>query len=99
VTDEAIGLAIAFAAGMLLGVVFFWGLWMTVATLHSAPRPGLRILGSLLLRFALVAAGLTVAARYGGWQHVIAAAVGFMLARVVLVRRVVPARPDRQAGS
>jgi F1F0 ATPase subunit 2 len=99
VTELAIGLAVSFAAGTLLGAVFFWGLWMTISTLHSAPRPALRILGSLMLRFALVAAALAVAARYGTWQHVIAAAAGFMMARVLLIRRVAVPRPDRQAGS
>ncbi|HSN81284.1 MAG TPA: ATP synthase subunit I [Polyangiales bacterium] len=71
--------------GALLGVAFFWGLWITVRGLRESDNPALRTMGSLALRFGLVLATFFVLTRYAGWKHALAAAVGFTVARFVLV--------------
>jgi F1F0 ATPase subunit 2 len=83
-------LAASFAAGGLLGLLFFWGLWLTVNSIVRAPHPALRVLGSLLLRFGLLLGGFYLLARYGGWQHLLAGAAGFTAARLLLLRRLPP---------
>jgi F1F0 ATPase subunit 2 len=75
-------------AGVLLGLVFFWGLWVTVNRIKAAGHPAILMLGSMLLRFALVLAAFYLLARYGGWEHLLAAVAGFTLLRIFLVWRV-----------
>lgn len=92
---ETLWLLVSFAAGGLLGLVVFVGLWLTVRGLDGARRPALRMLGSQALRLALVLGVFYLIITYGGWQHVLAALLGFTLLRVVVVRRMRP-RPAQK---
>ena len=83
----------SFAAGALLGLAFFWGLWATVKQLSQKQHPVLILLGSLTLRFGLILFGFFLLAQHGGWQQVISAAIGFTLIRVLIVRRFRPDTP------
>jgi F1F0 ATPase subunit 2 len=76
--------------GALLGLVFFLGLWATVRRLETTGNPVLWILGSLVLRFSFVLAGFFLLAHYGGWEHLLVAAVSFTLPRLFMVRRMQP---------
>lgn len=76
-------MSISFAAGVMLGVLFYGGLWITVRRLMVTRHPMAVTLGSLLLRMAVVLAGLLLVAR-GRWQNVLAALVGFAIGRVVV---------------
>lgn len=95
--NEATGLIAAFAAGAVLGLMFFWGLWLTVDGLGQTRRPALWTLGSLLLRFTLALAGFYLLARYAGWQHLVAAAAGFTLTRILLVHRLSLRQPHTES--
>jgi F1F0 ATPase subunit 2 len=75
------------AAGVLLGLLFFEGLWITIRNLQSVRHPAVLMLGSMLLRFAIVLGGFYLLARYGGWTHLLAAAAGLTLVRILLLRR------------
>jgi F1F0 ATPase subunit 2 len=92
---ETLWLLVSFAAGGLLGLVVFVGLWLTVRGLDRARRPALRMLGSQALRLGLVLGALYLIIVYGGWQHALAALLGFTALRVVLVRRIRP-RPAQK---
>jgi len=72
--------------GTALGLFFLWGLWLTVRTLPASNRPALLMLASLLLRFGVVVAGFFLVARYGQWQHLLIAAAGFTLPRLLIGR-------------
>ena len=85
--SDAVRLLLACSAGLLLGLAFFWGLWLTVSGLDRAEHPVRRVLSSLLLRFGLVIGGFYLLAGLGSWQTVVAAAVGFVLARFLVIRR------------
>ncbi|MBI1358420.1 MAG: ATP synthase subunit I [Acidobacteria bacterium] len=82
---EALALAAPFAAGLLLGAVFFGGLWWTVRKALSASRPALWFLASLLLRTGLVLGGFYWLAG-GGWPRLAAALAGFVAARILALR-------------
>lgn len=88
-------LLVSFAAGGLLGLVVFVGLWHTVRGLDRARRPALRILGSQALRLGLVLGVFYLIVTYGGWPHVLAALLGFIALRIVVVRRIRP-RPAQE---
>ncbi|MBE0619727.1 MAG: ATP synthase subunit I [Burkholderiales bacterium] len=82
--NEPLSLAFALAAGLLLGAMFYGGLWWTVRRGVSSRRPALLFLGSVLLRMGLALAGLYFVAA-GHWQRLLLCLLGFVLARIVVL--------------
>jgi F1F0 ATPase subunit 2 len=78
-------LILALAAGLLLGAVFFGGLWWTVRKGVSSKNPALWFLGSFLLRISLVLLGFYFVGR-GDWQRLMASLLGFIIARFCVMR-------------
>ena len=90
----------AFAAGMLLGVAYFLGLWATIRHLGRSRHPALWMLASLLLRMAVLLAGFGLLARFGGWQAVLAGLAGVLGVRFYLQGRLAaPPHDDAQRVS
>ena len=94
-------LAPALAAGILLGVFFFGGLWWTVIRGVSSQQPALWFFGSMLLRMSIALAGFYFV---GGehWERWLLCLLGFVLARVVvewLTRRPVERHNSRPPES
>ena len=85
----------AFAAGASLGVLFFYGLWITIKNIDQARNPAARMLGSMLLRLSVVLTGFYSVGYYTGFTGLLAAASGFMLARLLIVSRIAPIVPSR----
>ena len=75
--------------GVLLGAVFFGGLWWTVQRAMSSDRVALWLFGSLFLRTAIVLGGFYLACG-DDWQRWLGALIGFGLARVVVTRIIRP---------
>jgi F1F0 ATPase subunit 2 len=84
--SEPIPVALALAAGMLLGALFFGGLWWTVRRGMASPSPALWFLCSLPTRLGVVLTGFYYV---GGedWQRWLPCLVGFMLARSIVKHR------------
>ncbi|MCW8827436.1 MAG: ATP synthase subunit I [Gammaproteobacteria bacterium] len=91
--------AASFSAGVLLGLFFLQGLWVTVKHLDKAPRPALRLLLSTVVRFAIVLGCFYFLARYAGWQHVITAVLGFSLLRFYVIRRLSSTKQRQKRGT
>jgi F1F0 ATPase subunit 2 len=89
-------LALAFVAGALLGAFFFGGLWWTVQKGVSSQSPALWFLGSLVLRTAAILAGFYIVSQ-GHWSRLVACLLGFLIARVIVVKRLTRAPDDEQA--
>jgi len=83
--NEWLTLALAWMAGLLLGAIFFGGLWWTVRLGLASRRPALLFLGSLLLRTVVVVAGLYFVGD-GHWQRLLACLFGFVIARIIVTR-------------
>ncbi len=81
--NELLFPALAFAAGVLLGVIFFGGLWWTVVRAVSSSQPALWFFGSLLLRMSFTLAGFYFVGR-GHWESWLLCLLGFVLARFVV---------------
>jgi F1F0 ATPase subunit 2 len=78
-------LVLAGLAGVLLGVIFFGGLWWTVRLGSSSPRPGRWFFASLLLRVGISLGGFYLAAG-GDGARLLACLTGFVLARAMVTR-------------
>ena len=80
----------AFSAGMVLGAFYFIGLWRTVRQLPSVKNPARLLLGSLILRMAVVMAGFYLIMGTGNWERLAAAMLGFIIIRKILTYRLGP---------
>lgn len=83
--NETLTWALCMLAGSGLGVVFFGGLWWTVRKVMSSSRSMVWLLGSFVVRMAVTVAGFYLVAD-GQWQRLLAALLGFMIARFVVTR-------------
>ena len=81
--DEFVFLAPACATGVLLGAIFFGGLWWTVHKGVSSQWPALWFFGSLLLRMSVALAGFYFVSG-GQWERLLLCLVGFVMARLVV---------------
>ncbi len=95
--NDLLGLALALSSGAFLGVFFFGGLWWTVHKGVTSERPALWFLGSLLLRTGIILAGFYFVAQ-GHWSRLAMCLVGFLIARLIVVRRLsrVPSEEQTQ---
>jgi F1F0 ATPase subunit 2 len=78
-------LLLAFALGMILGVLFFGGLWWTVARGIGSRHTALWFLFSLLVRTSVAMLGFYLVGR-GSWEKLAACLAGFVLARLIVTR-------------
>src|ERR1035438_2781439 len=85
VTNDTVSLALAFVTGVLLGAIFFGGLWWTIRKISSSTQPALWFLGSLLPRTGITLAGFYFIAR-GHWERLLVCLLGFVMARLVVTR-------------
>ncbi|MDE3021755.1 MAG: hypothetical protein KGI54_07835 [Pseudomonadota bacterium] len=71
--------------GILLGTVFFGGLWWTVRRIVSLKRVSFWFLGSLFLRSCIVLSGFYF--MFGDNKaKLILGLIGFIIARLILIR-------------
>ncbi len=83
--NELFILPMALTAGLLLGAIFFGGLWWTVRKSVASRFPGLWTFGSLLLRMSVTLAGFYLVGR-AHWQPLVACLLGFVIARFIVTR-------------
>ena len=81
--NDTVTLVLAWAAGVLLGAIFFGGLWWTVRKGVSSKQPALWFLGSLLLRTSIALAGFYFVAG-GHWERLLLCLLGFVMARLIV---------------
>jgi F1F0 ATPase subunit 2 len=83
--SESITLCLAACAGLMLGGIFFGGLWWTVRKGVVTKQPGLWFLGSMIVRMTVVMAGFYFVSD-GQWDRLLSSLVGFIAARTIIVR-------------
>jgi len=83
--NETLSLAPVFGTGVLLGVMFFGGLWWTVRKGVSSKQPATWFFSSLLLRMSIALAGFYFVSG-GHWERVLVCLLGFVTARLVVTR-------------
>ena len=83
--NEMLGLAFALAVGLLLGVIFFGGLWWTVRIALTSKAPAVWFFGSMSSRTAIVIAGFYLFLA-DDWKKLLAGLCGFVIARFIVTR-------------
>ncbi len=89
--NEMIGLLLSLVAGLSLGALFFGGLWWATRRAMLSSQPVYWFLGSMLLRSSIVLAGFYFVAQ-GQWHRLIPCLLGFVAARILVVRLTKPRR-------
>lgn len=90
---------LAFIAGVLLGVLFFGGLYLTVRQLTTMKHPALFMMLSLILRLVVVAGGIYLIMD-GEVRNMLSAMAGILLVRFVLIRKLgKPGLSDGKKGA
>lgn len=83
--SETYQLILGVLGGLLMGLLFFGGLWLTVRRLPSSHSPMRLMLASFVFRTAGIALGFYGLARFGGWVAVLSGLGGMLLMRMLLV--------------
>jgi F1F0 ATPase subunit 2 len=92
--NDTLTLVLAGAAGVVLGTIFFGGLWWTVRRGLSSKQPALWFFGSLLLRMSIALAGFYVVSG-GHWERLLACLLGFVVARLVVTWLTRPSKENQ----
>ena len=100
--NEILSLVPALVTGVLLGAIFFGGLWWTVRKGVSSKQPALWFFGSLLLRMSIALAGFYFVSG-GHWLRLLVCLLGFVMARLIVTRLTGPPvehhnSPMKEAG-
>ncbi len=89
-------LGVSLLGGVAFGSIYFLTLWWMVQKLASGRGASGWVAASIVARLALVVGSFLIVILWGSWPAVLAALVGFVAARMVLVRRLPP--PLREPG-
>ena len=81
--NETLTLVLALVTGVLLGAMFFGGLWWTIQKGVSSQRPVFWFFGSLLLRMSIILTSFYFIAR-GHWERLLVCLLGFIIARLIV---------------
>jgi len=81
--NEALPLILAGLAGVLLGGIFFGGLWWTVRKGLASQHPARWFFISLLLRTGITLAGFYYVSG-DAWQRLLLCLLGFIMARLLV---------------
>jgi F1F0 ATPase subunit 2 len=82
--NEIVYMILAFIVGLLLGTIFFGGLWFTVKKLVTSKIPALLFLGSFILRVGITLTGFYYIST-GSWQRLLICMAGFIIARYSVI--------------
>ena len=93
--NEVISLLPALIAGIILGILFFGGLWYTVRIGLRSKKSGLIFIVSLFLRMGIVLLGFYFVGA-NNWQKMLVCLGGFLIARIVITR--VTIKHDKEKG-
>jgi len=82
--NETMYMILAFIAGLILGTLFFGGLWFTVKKAVTAKIPALWIFSSFFFRIGITLVGFYFVSS-GDWKRFLICVAGFIVARTLVI--------------
>jgi F1F0 ATPase subunit 2 len=76
--------ALALLPGLILGAVYFGGLWLTVRYAIASRLPAISFVGSYVVRTAVALGGFYYVGK-GSWQSALICLAGFIMARYMVI--------------
>jgi F1F0 ATPase subunit 2 len=76
-------------AGILFGIIYFGGLWLTIQKMGQMDRPILLLTGSFIVRLAFVLAGFYLVSN-GRLELLAVSLVMFLITRFFFISRIQP---------
>jgi F1F0 ATPase subunit 2 len=100
IDNTILQLVIAALGGIVLGVIYFGGLWLTINRLRDSQHLSLLLGGSFLLRMTLVMGGFYLVSD-GNLGRLALCLATFLLTRFVFIRSVqtTPERSSKEHGN
>jgi F1F0 ATPase subunit 2 len=83
--NEILLMLLTLLAGLLLGAIFFGGLWISVQRALASKQPAVWFAGSLISRLTITLFGFYFVAQ-GNWQRLLICLLGFIAARFIVLR-------------
>ncbi|HUZ60385.1 MAG TPA: ATP synthase subunit I [Hanamia sp.] len=83
--NETVFLLPSLLAGIILGVIFFGGLWVTIQKGLRSKRTALIFAGSFIVRIAIILLGFYYVGQ-SSWQNMLVCLAGFLIARIMVTR-------------
>jgi F1F0 ATPase subunit 2 len=84
VMGEVLYMILSFIAGLLLGTLFFGGLWFTVKKIVNTRTPAIWFFSSFIFRMGITLLGFYGIAR-NNWYSLLVCVGGFIVARFVII--------------
>jgi len=81
--NEIVFMILAFVAGLVIGTIFFGGLWFTVKKGITSKKPTLLFFFSFVLRTGIALIGFYYISQ-NIWQRFLICLVGFVIARFII---------------
>jgi len=81
--NEALYMILAFAVGIILGTLFFGGLWLTVRKSITAKMPAIWLVGGFIIRLSITLLGFFYISM-GSWKRLLICLLGFIVARFLV---------------
>ena len=95
--NELIAILISISSGIILGMVYFGGLWLTLQRVRTTKQPALLTLASFMGRSALCILGFYLISGIG-LRGLALCLAGFVLVKIALIRMLGPGTSTTQAG-
>jgi F1F0 ATPase subunit 2 len=81
--------AIAAVAGILMGIIYFGGLWLTIQRMSQVNRPILILSGSFIIRLGMVLVGFYLVSD-GRLEFLAVSLVTFFMTRFYFISKIQP---------
>jgi F1F0 ATPase subunit 2 len=82
--NDIFKMILVFIAGLLLGTLFFGGLWLTVKKAVTSKKPAMIVLGSFVFRIGITFVGFYFIGA-GSLQRLLLLLLGFITARFLVI--------------
>lgn len=81
--NEILYMIITLVVGLILGTIFFAGLWFTVKKALVSKTPAIWFIGSFIIRVTITLIGFYFVGK-GNFKNLIVCLLGFIIARIVV---------------